>query len=46
MFSSHMRVGLSGCPFPFGYAAKILYEFLIFPVRVTPAYSILVWSLQ
>jgi hypothetical protein len=42
MFSLHQRVTLPNGPFPWGFPTKILYTFLIYPMRATyPAYLIL-----
>jgi len=42
MLSSHLRLGLLSGLFPSGFQTKILYSFLISPIRATfPAHLIL-----
>jgi hypothetical protein len=42
ILSSHLRLGLPNSPYPSGFPTKIIYLFLIFPIRVIfPAHLIL-----
>jgi hypothetical protein len=43
ILSSHLHLGISSSFFPSGFPTQVLYEFLIYPMRVTSLTHLIPW---